>query len=468
MNNTASIAAAGGSGNLKSESTTKLADVSDVDSAGTASPPRPGHALGLKTQKITKHEKPLRPFNQKEIKILLLENINESAIDAFGKQGYQVETHSKALPEDLLIQKIEHVHAIGIRSKTQLTEKVLRHAKNLLVIGCFCIGTNQVDLDYAASRGIAVFNSPFSNSRSVAEMTIANIVNLARQIGDRSAEVHRGCWAKVSKGCYEVRGKKLGIVGYGHIGSQLSVLAEAMGMNVVFFDILQIMPIGRAQPMDSLKDLLKEADFVTLHVPATPDTRDMIGKEELEVMKKGSYLINASRGNVVVIPALVDALKAGHLAGCAIDVYPQEPASNSDGFQSPLQGCPNTILTPHIGGSTEEAQSAIGVEVSTALSRYVNTGTTLGAVNFPENDLRASVPESKTARICNIHHNVPGVLKEINRCLANFNIEKQICDSKGSIAYMMADVNTDKEEDLKEIYNSLNGLKENVLTRILY
>jgi D-3-phosphoglycerate dehydrogenase len=305
-----------------------------------------------------------------------------------------------------------------------LTADILAHAKELLVIGCFCIGTNQVDLDYAAERGIAVFNSPFSNSRSVAEMTISNIIALARQLGDRNNELHRGLWNKTSNGCHEIRGKKLGIVGYGHIGSQLSVLAEALGMNVFFFDILQIMPLGCATPMETLEDLLKEVDFVTLHVPATPDTKDMIGAAEIALMKKGSYLINASRGNVVVIPELAKALRTGHLAGAAIDVYPKEPHSNGEGFESELIGCPNTILSPHIGGSTEEAQNAIGVEVSTSLTKYVNTGSTLAAVNFPETDLRAVPAASTIIRVCNVHHNVPGVLK-VN--LSNLDTCVMVC-----------------------------------------
>ena len=412
--------------------------------------------------------KHLRPFNTNEIKVLLLENISQSAIDAFAKQNYQVEVHAKALPEDVLKQKIANVHAIGIRSKTQLTADILKCAKDLLAIGCFCIGTNQVDLDYAASRGIAVFNSPFSNSRSVAEMTIANIINMSRQMGDRNSEMHRGQWNKTSTNCHEIRGKKLGIIGYGHIGSQLSVLAESMGMNVIFFDILQIMPLGCATPMDSLDDLLREADYVTLHVPATTETHEMIGEREIALMKKGSYLINASRGNVVIIPALANALRSGHLAGAAIDVYPKEPHSNGAGFESELLGCPNTILTPHIGGSTEEAQTAIGVEVSTALTKYINTGSSTAAVNFPEIDLRAVPADSKIIRVCNIHNNVPGVLRQINLALSDFNIEKQSSDSKGAVAYVMADISIRDEGDVKKIYDSVNGITENIRSRVLY
>lgn len=285
---------------------------------------------------------------------------------------------------------------IGIRSKTKLTERVLREAKNLIVIGCFCIGTNQVDLQYAANAGIAVFNSPFSNSRSVAELVISEIIALARQLGDRSMELHNGTWNKVSAGCWEVRGKTLGIVGYGHIGNQLSVLAEAMGMKVIYYDVINLMSMGTATQVPTLKALLEGADFVTLHVPELPETTNMIGTQEFGWMRTGSYLINASRGSVVDIPALVEAMRSGKLAGAAIDVYPNEPAGNGDYFNNELnswaedlRSLKNIILSPHIGGSTEEAQSAIGVEVADALKRYVNEGTTLGAVNMPEVSLRS-------------------------------------------------------------------------------
>ncbi|KAI3651328.1 hypothetical protein MP228_004809 [Amoeboaphelidium protococcarum] len=417
----------------------------------------------------TAHPKHLRPFNTKEIKVLLLENISQLAVNAFKREGYQLEFHTKALPEDILKQKIADVHVIGIRSKTQLTADVLSHAKNLMVIGCFCIGTNQVDLNYASERGIATFNSPFSNSRSVAEMTISNIIALARQLGDRNNEMHRGVWNKVSAGCYEVRGKKLGIIGYGHIGSQLSVLAESMGMNVQFYDILQIMPIGCATSMDTLDQLLESSDFITLHVPATPETANMISDRELRKMRKGAYLINASRGNVVDVDALAAALKDGHIGGCAIDVYPSEPASNCKDFVSVLQNCPNTLLSPHIGGSTEEAQEAIGQEVSTYLMKYIGTGGSLGAVNFPECDLRMLNADEKMIRVCFVHQNVPGVLQQINKILGRFNIAKQISDSKGDVAYLMADVEVNEVfDDLKDIYDSITAIDQNILTRLLH
>jgi D-3-phosphoglycerate dehydrogenase len=351
--------------------------------------------------------KNLKPFNTQDIKILLLENVNRAGQDILKTQGYQVEAHKTSLPEDQLIEKIRDVHVIGIRSKTKLSEKVLREAKNLLVVGCFCIGTNQVDLAYAASQGIAVFNSPFANSRSVAELVIGEIICLARQLGDRSNEMHRGTWNKVSAKCWEVRGKTLGIVGYGHIGSQLSVLAEAMGMNVIYYDIVTLMALGTSRQVPTMENLLEEADFVTLHVPDLPETRGLISTAQLERMKIGSYLINASRGSVVDIPALIKAMRSGHIAGAALDVFPQEPAANGDYFNSSLnawgedlRSLNNIILTPHIGGSTEEAQRAIGIEVAEALVRYINQGITLGSVNLPEVQLRSlTLDEPDHARV---------------------------------------------------------------------
>ncbi|KAL1921242.1 uncharacterized protein VTP21DRAFT_10958 [Calcarisporiella thermophila] len=415
--------------------------------------------------------KELKPFNTAEIKILLLENVNQTAVDMLKKAGYQVEHHLKALPEDVLIEKIQDVHAIGIRSKTKLSKAVLQAAKKLLVIGCFCIGTNQVDLETAARQGIAVFNSPFSNSRSVAELVIGEIITLSRQLGDRNIEMHQGFWNKVSKNCYEIRGKTLGIVGYGHIGSQLSVLAESMGMTVYFYDIMQLMPLGMARQVPTLKDLLGASDFVTLHVPETEETKNMIGATELAQMKEGSYLINASRGTVVQIPALVEALQSGRLAGAALDVYPKEPSANGPHFSDypELLRCPNLILTPHIGGSTEEAQSMIGVEVGTALCKFINYGTTLGAVNYPEVDLRAiPVEEKNSIRVLNTHHNVPGVLRQINEILSAHNVDKQFSDSKGSIAYLMADINNVSDKEIQDIYERISKVPANILTRVLY
>ncbi|CAO3698690.1 hypothetical protein G6F70_003590 [Rhizopus microsporus] len=415
--------------------------------------------------------KVLRPFNTAEVKVLLLENVNVTAVEAFKKQGYQVETYTKALVGDELIEKIKDVHVIGIRSKTKLTKAVLDEAKNLLAIGCFCIGTNQVDLKHAANKGIAVFNSPFSNSRSVAELVIGELIALARQLGDRNTEMHQGIWNKVSKNCYEIRHKTLGIVGYGHIGSQLSVLAEAMGMTVYFYDVLQIMPLGQAKPVDSLDELLEISDFVSLHVPETEETKNMIGEREIMKMKKGSYLLNNARGTVVQIPALAKALHSGHLAGAAIDVYPKEPAANGPNFNDypDLLNAKNLIMTPHIGGSTEEAQSMIGVEVSTALIKFINEGGSVGAVNFPEIDLRAISQDDKdTVRVLYIHRNIPGVLKIINEIFADHNVEKQYSDSKGDVAYVMADISNVTQEHLESLYNAILATPANIKTRMLY
>jgi D-3-phosphoglycerate dehydrogenase len=364
--------------------------------------------------------KQLKPFDTKDIKVLLLENVNDAGVDILRGQGYQVEALKGSLSEDQLIEKIRDVQVVGIRSKTKLTKRVLEEAKNLIVIGCFCIGTNQVDLQTAAQKGIAVFNSPFSNSRSVAELVIAEVIVLARQLTDRSMEMHNGTWNKVSKGCWEIRGKTLGIVGYGHIGSQLSVLAESMGMDVIYYDVLTMMGLGTARQVASLDDLLQQADFVSLHVPATADTKNLIGPNEFAKMKDGSYLINNARGTVIDIPALIEASRSGKIAGAAIDVFPNEPAGNGDYFANDLNswtkdlvGLKNIILTPHIGGSTEEAQSAIGVEVSTALVRYVNEGTTIGAVNMPEVNLRSlTLEDPNSMRVIYIHKNVPGVLRQ--------------------------------------------------------
>lgn len=397
------------------------------------------------------------------------------AVEMLREQGYQVEHHAKALPEAELIEKIQDVQAIGIRSKTKLTSKVLAHAKKLLVIGCFCIGTNQVDLEYAARHGVAVFNSPFSNSRSVAELVIAEIISLARELGDRNTEMHQGVWNKVSAGCWEIRGKTLGIVGYGHIGTQLSVLAESFGMRVLYYDVLPIMPLGNTRQVATLDELLSLSDFVTLHVPELEDTKNMIGEAQLAQMKKGSYLINASRGSIVQIPALVKAMKSGHIKGAALDVYPREPGSNGPTFDTELNSwakdlasCNNIILTPHIGGSTEEAQLMIGQEVATALTKYVNFGGSYGAVNFPEVELRAIEQDHKHIRVLYVHQNVPGVLKVINDIISPFNVEKQYSDSRGSIAYLMADISNVSEAEIKEINDKVSATPANVMTRVLY
>jgi D-3-phosphoglycerate dehydrogenase len=413
---------------------------------------------------ITTESTPVTSFPKDRIKVLLLENIHPVAKEIFSSESFQVETVKGALKEDELIERIADVHVLGIRSKTHVTAKALEHARRLLTLGCFCIGTNQVDLKAANVHGVPVFNAPFSNTRSVAEMILSEIIMLARQLGDRSREVHAGQWRKVATGCYEVRGKTLGIVGYGHIGSQMGVLAEAVGMRVQFFDTATKLPMGNNRPVPSLEELLATSDFVTLHVPATPQTKNLIGEEQLSQMKQGSYLLNASRGNVVVIPALAAALKSGQLSGAAVDVYPEEPETNSDGFMSELRGLSNVILTPHIGGSTEEAQESIGREVSAALIRFINAGASTAAVNFPQIEVP---PVKGTHRILNVHRNVPGVLRDINRIVSDLdaNIEAQHLATDANIGYLVMDIGTDVSD---EVHRRVSSLQTNIRTRILY
>lgn len=433
-------------------------------------------ALSIPGAKASAIPRLLTPFNVGEIKILLLENVSVGAVEGLRQQGYQVDFHKGAWSEEELCENIGNYHAIGIRSKTKLTSKVFRRAHKLLVVGCFCIGTNQVDLEAAAKAGVAVFNSPFANSRSVAELVIGELIVLSRQLLDRAMEMRNGEWNKVSKGCNEVRGKVLGIVGYGHIGSQLSVLAESMGMSVIYHDVIPLMPLGTARQVDSLEDLLAHADFVSLHVPELPETKNMIGAKQLAQMKRGSYLLNNARGKVIDIPALIDALESNHLAGACIDVYPMEPAANGkdsfadklNGWETRLRACKNTILTPHIGGSTEEAQTMIGIEVSNALIRYINMGSSTGSVNFPEVDLRIiSEADSRVIRICYVHHNQPGSLRAVNEILATYNVDKQHSDSHKDVAYLMADISGANDEGVRDIYERISKTDNNILTRLL-
>ncbi len=328
---------------------------------------------------------PETSFPKSQIKTLLLENIHQSAHSLVNKEGFSLEGSKSALTEDELVARIGDVHVLGIRSKTRITERVLGDAKRLLAIGCYCIGTNQVDLDAANRHGVPVFNAPFSNTRSVAELVVAEIVALARQLVDRSREMHEGRWRKIATSSYEIRGKTLGIVGYGHIGTQVGILAESLGMQVMFYDILPRLPMGNNRPVGSLRELMQAADFVTLHVPETPQTRGLISEDELNVMRKGAYLLNLSRGSVVDTSALANALEKRQLAGAALDVFPEEPESNTDTFVSALQNKANVILSPHVGGSTEEAQDSIGREVTSSLVKFVNSGATTGSVNFPRN-----------------------------------------------------------------------------------
>ncbi len=399
-----------------------------------------------------------------KLRILLVESIHPVAKQRLEDEGFEVDLISHAPSEDELIKILPNYSALGIRSKTNITRKVVEANRHLLTIGCFCIGTNQVDLDAAKAFGIPVFNAPHSNTRSVAELVIAELVVLSRQLGDRSSKAHNGDWVKSAEGSKEVRGKTLGIVGYGHIGSQVSILAESMGLHVVFYDSMKKLPLGNAKMADSLDDLLSISDFVTLHVPEIPETKNMITKKELSKMKSGSYLINASRGTVVVIDDLVAALKSKHLAGCAIDVFPTEPASNKEKFESPLQNLPNVILTPHIGGSTEEAQTAIGYEVSDSFRRFLNIAATSGAVNFPNVELAV---KKGTSRIFNVHRNEPGVLGEINGLIskAGANIEGQYLSTDETIGYLVMDVHSSQAVNLAD---EIGKLPRSIRTRVVY
>lgn len=400
-----------------------------------------------------------------KIRILLLEGIHESAIANFQHAGYtNIEFLPNALPEDDLIKKIPEYHMIGIRSTTQITEKVLLAAKKLVAIGAFCIGTNQIDLNAALMRGVPVFNAPYSNTRSVAELVLGEIIMLMRGIPEKNAKLHRGSWCKSAKSSFEIRGKKLGIIGYGNIGTQLGILAESMGMLVYFYDVVTKLPIGNAKRVSTLQEILQTCDIITLHVPETPATKNMIGSTELALLKPNCILINASRGSVVDLDALANALKNHKLLGAAIDVFPEEPHDNKDPFCSPLCDLDNVLLTPHIGGSTLEAQANIGLEVSEKLIRYSDNGSTLSAVNFPE----VSLPEhAGRHRLLHIHKNVPGVLSKFNRIFSenNVNISAQYLQTKGPIGYVIVDVDTEHSEIALQ---KLRSIEETIRTRVLF
>ena len=398
------------------------------------------------------------------LKVLLLENIHSSAQESLQAAGFQVETLKGALSESELIEKLKDFQAVGLRSKTQITERVLKESPHLESVGAFCIGTNQIDLEMANRLGIPVFNAPYSNTRSVAELVIAEMIALSRKLGDVNRKAHEGQWAKSASGSFEIRGKTLGIVGYGHIGSQVSVLAESMGLKVLYFDIVKKLPLGNAHAMESLKDLMSQSDFVSLHVPETPLTPGMIGGEEISWMKKGSYLINASRGSVVDIESLAKALESGHLHGAAVDVFPTEPKNNQEQFQSPLQNLPNVILTPHIGGSTEEAQESIGREVSHSLIEYFLKGATLGAVNFPQLEIPPLKEEAR--RVLNIHKNVPGVLGEINGLVSKSgaNIRAQYLSTDSEIGYLVMDLEV---KDAQGLCADIQNLKTSIKSRMI-
>ena len=407
-------------------------------------------------------------LDKSKIKILLLEGIHASAVEAFQADGYiNIESYPKALTEPRLLEVVSNAYFVGIRSATQLTSRVFEHAPRLIGVGCFCIGTNQVDLDAAQERGIPVFNAPFSNTRSVAELVLAEIIFLLRGIPQRSALAHRGGWVKTATGSHETRGKCLGIVGYGHIGTQVGVLAEALGMQVVFYDIETKLALGNAQPMPSLDLLLDVADVVTLHVPETPQTWRMIGAEQLARMKPGARLINAARGTVVDIDALVQALDTKHLDGAAIDVFPVEPKANDEEFISPLRRFDHVLLTPHVGGSTEEAQQNIGLEVAGKLIKYSNNGSTVSSVNFPE----VALPEHPGKhRLLHIHRNQPGVLSQINAIFSEqqINIAGQYLQTNPRIGYVVIDVDGSEHTETLQLKKRLEAVAGTIRTRILY
>ncbi len=400
-------------------------------------------------------------------RILLLENIHQGAKESFEAEGFEVELLTKALPEAELIAKVRGAVAVGIRSKSQITKNVIDAAKDSVrVFGAFCIGTNQIALDEATKAGIPVFNAPFSNTRSVAEMILAEIVMLSRRLGDRNREMHEGIWTKSAVGSNEVRGKTLGIVGYGHIGRQIGVLAESMGMHVIFRDIAARLPMGNNRSAPSLDALLAEADFVTLHVPETRETKDMIGEAQLAKMKKGACLLNASRGTVVVIPALAAAIQSGHVGGAAVDVFPVEPEGNTDPFRSELMKLPNVILTPHIGGSTSEAQVAIGHEVSGSLLKFLQHGTTTGSVSFPH----AEMPRRPGVhRIAHVHKNVPGVLRDVNRIVseADANVVAQVLATDPNIGYLLMDLEDDQKASAA-LVDKMRALDTTISATFLY
>ena len=402
-----------------------------------------------------------------KIRILLLEGISDSAVERLADAGYaSVRREAKALEGPALIKALKGVHILGIRSRTQVTAEAIEAADRLIAIGCFCIGTNQVALDAAAMHGIPVFNAPFSNTRSVAELTLAEIVMLMRGIFPKSNAAHRGDWDKSAANAWEVRGKTLGIVGYGNIGSQLSVLAEAFGMRVIYWDHTGKLPHGNAQPMTSLPALLAEADAVSLHVPETPDTVNMVGMAELRAMKKGAVLVNNARGTVVDLDALASALRDGHLLGAAVDVFPVEPSGKDERFASPLQGLPNAILTPHIGGSTGEAQWRIGEEVSRKLVEYSDTGATFGAVNFPQVQLPA---RPTGARWVHVHRDAPGILSRINEAFAKrgLNISGQYYQTAGSIGYVVVD-SEEARKDAEAMLKEFRALPGTIRARLIY
>jgi D-3-phosphoglycerate dehydrogenase / 2-oxoglutarate reductase len=403
-------------------------------------------------------------YPKNRINVLLLENVHPVAVELLKTEGFNVEIYHAALTEEELCERVKNIHVLGIRSKTQVTAKVLEHANKLMVIGAFCIGTNQIDLKTATSKGIAVFNAPFSNTRSVVELAIAQMIMLMRNIVDKSTKMHKGVWDKSAKGSFEIRGKKLGLIGYGNIGTQLSVIAEAMGMKVFYYDTEERLSLGNAVKCKTMKEVLEQADVVSMHVDGRDSNTNLIGANEFEVMKKGVIFINLSRGHVVNIQALRDNILSGKVAGAAIDVFPYEPVSNDEEFQSELRGLPNTFLTPHIGGSTLEAQENIGNFVPSKIMEYINTGSTSNSVNFPN----LTLPTLQNAhRLIHIHNNVPGILAKINRILADhgINIVGQYLKTNETIGYVITDIN---KEYNKDVIKELRAIEQTIKFRVLY
>jgi D-3-phosphoglycerate dehydrogenase len=404
-------------------------------------------------------------LDKDKIKILLLEGVHASALEVLKEAGYtNIQYHKGSLSEPELLEAIQDVHFIGIRSRTHLTEEVLQAAKKLVAVGCFCIGTNQVDLKAAAKRGIPVFNAPFSNTRSVAELVMGEILLLLRGIPEKNAKAHRGIWKKSAENSFEARGKTLGIIGYGHIGTQLGIIAESLGMRVYYYDIENKLSLGNAIQISSMGELLKKCDVISLHVPETPDTKNMMSKEEFTQMKPNAIFINAARGTVVDIEALCGALESGHLSGAAIDVFPVEPKTNADPFESALIGYDNVLLTPHVGGSTQEAQENIGIEVAGKIVKYSDNGSTLSNVNLPE----VSLPQHRTcSRLLHIHQNRPGIMNQINTIFAKdgINIAAQYLQTSSDIGYVVIDVETARSV---EALNKLKAVEGTIRARILH
>ncbi|MBP9933965.1 MAG: phosphoglycerate dehydrogenase [Chitinophagaceae bacterium] len=403
-------------------------------------------------------------YPKNKIRILLLENIHQQAIDLFEEESYQIIRHSGAMTEEVLADAIRDVHLLGIRSKTQVTEKILSHANKLLGIGVFCIGTNQLDLNACSAKGIPVFNAPYSNTRSVVELAIGEMIMLIRNVVTKNSLLHAGQWDKSASNSFEIRGKTLGIVGYGNIGSQLSVLAEAMGMQVVFYDVVDKLALGNARKCQSLQELLKISDVVSLHVDGRSENTRLMGSDEFKLMKPSAVFLNLSRGHVVDIDALQHALSTHQIHGASVDVFPYEPVNNDEGFESPLRGLSNTLLTPHIGGSTEEAQKNIGDFVTRKLIHFVNKGDTYGAVNFPEVQLPAF---TNSHRMLHVHGNVPGILAKINTILANYsaNIQAQYLKTQEDIGYVITDIGSDYQS---EMIQALRDIPQTIRLRILY